>query len=301
MSSLKPIKRVMVACVTNEIIKVTDPAMKIGVDRVHLINHVRKAEPGDEDRCKREELYEAVYQENLSFFNEKGIEVCPHRDVEVFRFDACFHAVYEILSQEREKNSAVYVNIASGPPEYAAAAAIASMMVDGVELFTVGTTADGFTIPMEKMRDSLTHNDRLVGTAYKVHDPIQIDKFPLDTPNLFLLKALAVFREVPEKDRSNVRVIRALIKARLWKFTSSSDNCVIGTSVEFESSDDKILVDAPKKTYEDRQRKEAVQYQRSYIEAWKGYGWIEKSEISGKRYKVSKKGERYLDIFTVKK
>lgn len=299
MTSLKPIQRVMVACVTNEVIKVTDPASKLGVDRVHLINHVRKANPGDEGRVKREELYEAVYQENVSFLRNIGIEVCSHRDVEVFKFDACFHSVYEILVHEREKNSAVYVNIASGPPEYVAAAAIASMMVDGVELFTVGTKASGFTIPIDKMRGSLTHKGKLVGTAYDVYDPIRIDKFPLALPNLYLLRALAVFKTVPEKDRSNVRVIRRLIKVGLWKFTPSGEGCATGTSVEYEGADGKMTSGASKKAYEERQRKEAVQYQRSYIEAWKEQGWIDKSEISGKRYKVTDKGERYLSIFTV--
>ena len=297
MSSLKPIQRVMVACVTNEVIKVTDPANNLRIDRVHLINYVRKADPGDEDRARREELYEAVYQENVSFFTEKGIEVCPHRDVQVFNFDACFRAVYEILVREHEMNSAVYVNIGSGPPEYAAAAAIASMMVDDVELFTVGTKADGFTTPMD--RRSLTHEGKLVGTAFKVSDPIQIDKFPLDTPDLYLLRALAVFKTVPEKDRSNVRVIRELIKSRLWKFTSSGEDSAIGTSVEFEGADGKRIPGSDKGYYGALQRKEAVQYQRSYIEVWKEQGWIERSEISGKRYRVSKKGERYLSIFVI--
>ncbi len=297
MSSLKPMQRVMVACITNEVIKVTDPAVKLRIDRVHLINYVKKAEPGDEDRAKREELYDAVYHENVSFFTKNGVEVCPHRDVKVFNFDACFRAVYEILIREHEKNSAVYVNIGSGPPEYAAAAAIASMMVDNVELFTVGTKADGFTTPME--RKSLTHEGKLVGTAFKVSEPIQIDKFPLDTPNLFLLRALSVFKKVPEKDRSNVKVIRELIKAHLWKFTISEKNCAIGTSVEYESADGKLIDNSKKKTYEDRQRKEAVQYQRSYIENWKEQNLIEKSEISGKRYRITKKGERYLNIFVI--
>ncbi len=147
MKSLEPVRRVMVACVTTEVVKVTDPAKKLRIDRVHLLNYVKKAAPGDSEQAAREDLYESVYQENLSFFHNSGIEVVEHRDVPIFKFDECFHAVYEILYRESEKGSAVYVNISSGPPEFSAAAAISSMMVEGVSIFSIGAKASGHTVP----------------------------------------------------------------------------------------------------------------------------------------------------------
>lgn len=298
MQNLMMNQRVMVAYVSTEVIKVTEPAKLMKIDKIHLINYIKEVEPDDERRQIRKSVYEKVYNRNIEIFQEEKIEVVPHRDVPVFEFDECFHAVYEILINERKKGSYICVNISSGPPDYVAAASIASMMVEGVEIFTVGTNIDGFTIPIEKLEDSLRDdNNQLVGTAFKINDPIRIDRFPLPTPDLTLLKALNVFASVPENKRSNVNVIRELIKKQAWKCSSSNENRMIGTSVELEDEYGNLIDNGNINDYSRLQRKEAVQYQRSYIDRWKEEGWIEKSEINGKRYRISKKGERYLRIF----
>lgn len=297
MTGVRSIKRVMVACVTTEVVKITDPAIKLNVDIIHLLNYVKKADSDDLDQIAREELFEAVYQENIKVLKEAGIKVKEHRDAPIFIFDEFFRTIYEILADEKKWGSAVYVNISSGPPEYSAAAAIASMMVDGVELFTVGAKASGYTVPFERQKGLLMHDGKLVGSAFDVHKPIKIDKFPLPTPDLKMLRALKIFGTIPEAKRSNVTVIRELIKNKEWRFSSSDENCTIGTSVEFEGSDGKMMDGIDKEQYSKRQNKEAVQYQRAYIDYWKENGWIEKSEINGKRYKLTKTGRRYVDIF----
>ena len=297
MAGVRAIKRVMVACVTTEVVKVTDPAINLNVDIIHLLNYVKKAESDDPDQIAREELFESVYQENVRVLKEAGIRVKEHRDAPIFKFDEFFRTIYEILKDEEKWGSAVYVNISSGPPEYSAAAAIASMRVDGVELFTVGAKASGYTIPFNRQKEMLMHDGKLVGTAFEVHKPIKIDKFPLPTPDLKLLNALKIFASIPEAKRSNVTVIRELILNKAWRFSSSDDDCRLGTSVEFENADGKRLDTADKNLYARRQNKEAVQYQRAYIDRWKEEGWIEKSEINGKRYKLTKTGRRYIEVF----
>lgn len=297
MTSVKAVQRVMVACVTTEVVKITSPAEKLDIDRIHLLNHIRKATPGDNDQKVRQDFYESIYNENLKFFRERDIEVIEHTDAQVFKFDECFKTVYGILAEETKNRSVVYVNISSGTPEYSAAAAIASMMVDGVELFTIGTKASGFTVPFDKQKEMSMHEGKLVGSAFDVHDPILIDKFPLSTPDLGLLRALKIFNSVPEMKRSNVNVIRELIKRGEWKYPSSEDGITKGTSLEYEDDNGKLISFANRRDYETRQRKEAVQYQRGYIDRWKIEGWIEKSNINGKRYKLSEKGKRYTEIF----
>ena len=297
MAGVRAVKRVMVACVTTEVVKVTDPAIKLNVDIIHLLNYIKKAESDDPDQVAREELFESVYQENVKVLKEAGIKVKEHRDAPIFIFDDFFRTIYEILAEEKKWGSAVYVNISSGPPEYSAAAAIASMMMEDVELFTVGAKASGYTIPFDRQKEMLMHDGKLVGTAFEVYKPIKIDKFPLPTPDLKLLNALKIFASIPEANRSNVTVIRKLILNRAWRFSSSDEDCKVGTSVELEDSNGKRLESADKEMYAKRQNKEAVQYQRAYIDSWKEKGWIEKSEINGKRYRLTKTGQRYIDVF----
>ncbi|MGE4212180.1 MAG: DUF6293 family protein [Candidatus Methanomethylophilaceae archaeon] len=299
MAGVKAVKRVMIACVTTEVVKVTDPAIKLNVDIIHLLNYVKKADSRDPNQISREELFESVYQENVKKLKEAGIWVKEHRDVPIFIFDEFFRTIYKILADEKKWGSAVYVNISSGPPEYSAAAAIASMMMDGVELFTVGAKASGYTVPFERQKELLMHDGKLVGSAFEVYDPIKIDKFPLPTPDLKLLNALKIFASIPEVNRSNVKVIRELILHRAWRFSSSDDDCALGTSVEFEDTNGEKLISVDKDLYAKRQNKEAVQYQRAYIDSWKEKGWIEKSEINGKRYRLTKTGQRYIDTFCI--
>ena len=295
MAALQITKRIMVACVTTEVVKITRPAHDIGVDRIHILNYVKEGKAGSQEEKDRETFYDMVYssvRDDLRMFVDVVVE---HRDVTTFDFDQCFHAIYDILYEERGKGSDVYVNISGGTPEYAAAAAIASMMVKGVKLFSVGTKASGFTVDFRKQLEQSYHDGCLVGSAFDVHAPFPISSFPLPTPEEDLLKALKVFVSIPVGKRSNVNVIRKLIKLQLWRF--ALDGTGTGTSAEWEDEDGRFVDGEDYGKYLKRQRKEAVLYQRGYIDKWKKQGWIEKSAINGKRYDLTETGRRYVEIF----
>lgn len=294
-SALMITDRVMIACVTTEVVKITHPAEYIQVDRIHLLNYVKDAPNGTEDEIARKEFYESIYsatKQELGMFVDQIVE---HRDVKPYLFDACFHAIYDILIEEKNKCSDIYVNISGGSPEYAAAAAIASMMVDGVKLFSVGTQASGYTIDFKKQLELAYHDGRLVGSAFQVLEPIPINKFPLLTPDVDLLKSLKVFNFLDLNQRSNINVIRELIRNHLWRF--ALDEMGTGTSVELEDDSGQLVSSNDREEYTKRQRKEAVLYQRGYIDKWKKEGWIEKSKINGKRYQLTETGQRYVDLF----
>ncbi|NCU25618.1 hypothetical protein EOM86_02735 [Candidatus Nomurabacteria bacterium] len=275
---------------------ITEPAEMIGIDRVHILNYIKPLDKGDNLEVRRQDLYKMAYSAAYENFDKLCEEIKEHKDVETYNFDACFHAIYDILIEETRRHSAVYVNISGGTPEYAAAAAIASMMVPEVNLFSVGVPRDGHTMVLEDMIDSMKYEGKFVGTAIKINDPYPINKFPLDPPKLEPLKALKVFREVPEYSRSNVNIIRELIKHRLWKFGVSDDNPMMGTSLELEDAYNNVSSENWNE-HARRQRKEAVQYQKAFIDVWKDEKWIEKSEINAKRYRLTDKGNRFVDIF----
>ena len=287
------VSRVVVSCVTTEVVKVVSPAISIRADRIHLLNYVKRSREGDPSETARERLYDTVYGENVRRLREAGIEIMEHRDVRPYIFDECFHAIYDILTEEKGRGSALYVNVSAGSPEYAAAASIASMMIEGVNLFSVGTKASGYTVPFDRQLELLTHEGEIVGTAFEVYNPIGIDPFPLPTPDVESLKALKVFASVPEGARSNVNVIRELMRRGMWRF--SRGDGPKGTTFEMEESGEHRTC---LEEYKRRQRKEAVLYQRGYIDVWKKQqGWIEKSQAHPKRYCLTDKGKRYVDIF----
>ncbi|WP_400210211.1 HFX_2341 family transcriptional regulator domain-containing protein [Methanomethylophilus alvi] len=295
MPAMQIMKRVMVACVTTEVIKITRPAHDTGVDRIHLLNFVKEGEANTPEEQDRKTFYENIYNQVKWELNQFVEEVVEHRDVTTYNFDQCFHSIYDILYEEKEQGSDIYVNISGGTPEYSAAAAIASMMVKGVKLFSVGTMASGFTVDFKKQLEQSYHEGHLVGSAFDVHEPFPIGSFPLPTPDEDLLKALKVFVSIQVGRRSNVNVIRKLINYGLWRF--ALDEGGTGTSVEFEDGDGRFIEGKDYEKYLKRQKKEAVLYQRGYIEKWKKLGWIEKSSINGKRYDLTETGKRYVEIF----
>lgn len=290
---MKIVSRVVVSCVTTEVVKVVDPAVSIRADRIHLLNYVKRSREGNPSEMARERLYDTVYEENVKRLKEADIEIVEHRDVRPYKFDECFHAIYDILTEEKRTGSALYVNVSAGSPEYAAAASIASMMIDGVSLFSVGAKASSYTVPFDKQLDLLTHDGEIVGTAFEVYEPIGIDPFPLPTPDVESLKAMKVFASIPEATRSNVNVIRELMRRGMWRF--SQEDGLKGTTLEMEESGEHRT---RLEEYKKRQRKEAVLYQRGYIDVWKKQqGWIEKSRAHPKRYCLTDKGKRYVNIF----
>ncbi|MBR2394282.1 MAG: hypothetical protein IKA98_02100 [Candidatus Methanomethylophilaceae archaeon] len=286
-------RRVMIACVTTEVTKIVEPARQLDIERIHLINYIVKTDPSDKERAVRQNLYEEFYKRNVELLSEKKIEIVPHRDVKIFDFHECFRTIYEILKEEEKKGSIIHVNISAGPPEYAAAVTIAAMMLEGVSIFSVATPFDGHTMSFTEQRNHMLYKGKLVGTAFKVHNPKIIDHITLNTPDEPMLKALKVFASIPEKERSNANVIRKLIQYRLWKYSRG----VEGTSIELEKNG-KLAEQYNKDDYDRLRNKEAVLYQRGYIDFWKKQEkWIEKSEIYGKKYKLTSKGQRYLEIF----
>ena len=121
-------RRVMIACVTTEVTKIVEPARQFDIERIHLINYIVKADPNDEEKMVRQNLYEEFYQRNEELLLEMNMEIISHRDVKIFDFHECLRTIYEILKEEEKKGSIIHVNISAGPPEYAAAVTMASMM-----------------------------------------------------------------------------------------------------------------------------------------------------------------------------
>ncbi len=292
--------KVMIACVTDEVTIITQAVDYYNIERLHLISFVK--EPTDDENkamAYRAKFYRKVHKAVINELDD-DIEVIEHNDSETYLFDKMMESVYSIIEEEQRKGSIIFVNLSSGSKEFCAAAAIASMMHDDIHIFTMGGRSDALTMTKyDKMMDSITHDGKLTGRYYEYHDPYPLNGFRLNTPSINLVKALKVFSMIPLQKRSNTNVIRNLIIQGIWNPSESDDigDRMMDTTAEYEG----LLGKETKYKdphYKELARKEAVQYQRKYIDKWKSLGWILKDPgTTGFKYKVTDEGLMNIRVF----
>ncbi len=290
--------KVMIACVVGEVTLITEPALRNNIDRIHLVHYVKHDSMKDE----RARFYMSFYDETERTLKENGIEVVEHSDAETYIFRSMMSEIYRILIEEVDsKRSSVYVNLSGGTPEYAAAAAICSMMFRNVEIFTVSKGYDGRTVDYSRLLANAKKDGKLVGSCSCIGKTYSVEKFPIDRPEENLLKAFRIYSVISDSGirNSNTTVIRNLILKNIWLARGPLEEgaAVKGTSVELELPEKGYACPRSKESeYVTRQRGEAVQYYRVYVCRWESKGWIEK--IPGtKKYRVTEEGRTVLDVF----
>lgn len=293
-------RNVMIACVTDEVAMITKPATYYHVDRIYLLNYVTPEEYRDTDSKRaRARFYEAVYEEVHRRMDDLGILVMPSLgNIPTYRFDSMLEAVHRILNMESEQNpdSTVFVNISSGTKEFAAAASIASMMFDNTKVFSVFSSSQekdpGY---YDKVLDSMRNADgELVGRTQSIRDiPFEIERIPVQGPDMNLLRSLKVLDSIPVNRRTNTNVIRALMDNDLWTFDTKDPERITTEKLEARG------VKSVEPEYKSVRNVENVTYQRRYIDRWMAEGWVcKQSQGAGKAWYVTTPiGRMYLDTF----
>ena len=292
----------MIICVTTEVILSEKPAEMMNIDHVHIMNKVIEKE-GDSESKKRENIYHLALEEVKSRLSESGITYEIHSDKDTLKFNEMMPALFEILKEENDNGSYVYINISGSTLDFAAAASIAAMMFkENCELFSVGTKNNCRNKSLEKLKEFYTDEEtgRFVGTAKDVTDPFPINGFKIEPPNDRFLKQLKVFKTIPIEKRTNSNVIRNMIREGLWKpskFYDDGRSYTEGTSVEFEDNNTEEAI-RYNREYKQRKNSEAVIYQRTIINKWEEEQWIYKdAEETGNKYDLTRKAEDYLKMF----
>jgi len=291
-------EKVMIACVTDEVTMVTQPLTYYNIERVHIISFVKPVkDKSNKPMMYRTKFYEDVRDTVLKKIKDMKIEIVSHTEMRTYNFEEMMQTVYSIITEEQDKGSMVYVNLSSGTKEFSAAAAIASMMHRNVNIFTVGGMADALTMTRyDEMMKSITHDNEIVGRFYKYHDPYEVTSFSLTPPPMRLLRALKVFSDIEMNRRSNTAVIEELIDQGLWKAPGEGQDRYKGTSVAKKRAANGKRITDPE--YKMLQRKEAVQYQRNFIDKWKELGWIYKDpDTTGTKYDLTSDGRMNLKVF----
>ncbi len=306
-------KKVMVACVTGEVTQIVQPATMHNVDRIHLVHYIKN----DADKDERTRFYRKIYEETERVLKEAGIEVSEHSEAKTYRFDEMMAEVYDILCEEVGGNgSDVYINLSSGTPEFAAAAAICGMMYKEVRLLTATKGYQTRTLTYDQLLENATTPEgKLVGSCTDISGMYEVQKYPIDKPDENLLRAFKVFVTVTDavgkgevRKNSNSVIIRNLILKGIWLSDNTEKEADKekerrrlemvrkGTSVELESPDDGYRPEKYDEEYRQRQRREAVQYLRTYVDKWRKNSWIEPVGNT-KKYKVTDEGRNVYAIF----
>ncbi len=266
----------MIACVTFETTKVTDPIEFYEINRAHIIHYVRDST--DESQNVYQEFYDRV-KEIIRNDPLRKVDVVEHIG-KVTDFQLMLKTVLEIIESERisaEKAGEecdIYVNISSGGPEYAAASAIAAMMIPGTIPFSVGTKE--YTVDAEGIRKNYFIDNKPVGLTKTTYNPKSLPSYSIQIPEEHLVRGLRILAQ-RNSDRLSVtsgNMVAALKEEGLW----------------YRDTDSMLY----KK--EAQRQIEAVYYQRDFINKWLDYDWIQKDDLT-RKYILTPEGHTIIDTF----
>ena len=214
--------RIMIACVTFETSKVVEPALYYEVNRAHIIHYVK--DPDSESGMVYDSFRRRVC-ERLRDESPREVELVMHNE-RVSDFSVMLRTVLSIIQAENrgEEGCEIYVNISSGSPEYAAAAAVASMMVPGTIPFSVGTRE--YTVPADRIRDVYFVDGEPVGLTMSTYPPRAMPVYAIDMPEEHLIRGLRILSDRNDSRLSvtSGRMVQALKEAGLWYRDTETDD-----------------------------------------------------------------------------
>lgn len=254
-------RRIMIACVTFETVKISNPVKYYDAELVHLIHYVR--DPGS----KLGIIYTEFYEEVCSQIRSAGAEIKEHI-CQIDDFPKLLNMISRIVGSEyrAHPNTDLFINISAGSSEYVAAATIASMMYEKTIPFSVRNR--DYTTDVDMVR-KLYYSDegRPIGLTSSTYDPRSVPKITIPLPDEGLVRGLRIYLD---SDMRASSVIEELKSAGLWRRNPPSEGSSPAT--------------------------DTVYYHRDFVTRWRDNGWVTKDRFRN-RYLVTDLGRRVLDIF----
>lgn len=174
----------------------------------------------------------------------------------------------------------IYVNISAGTSEFSAAALIASMMFENVEVFSVPTNE--FMIKDDRLYNDEDNN--FVGLAKSVKTPRPIKNFSISRPDKRLILSLRVYHE--EGYPTSTRTIEAL-----RDFTCTVNDKTFNLWDWDETDQSKI----PHVYEKSVTANDKMKFQRQFIDKWMAENLI--IRIGRGSYKLSSHGEFAINTY----
>jgi len=269
-------ERIVISCVTFETVKITNPIKFYDATKVHLIHYVK--DPLSENGKIYIEFCERVCEMMLESATAP-LEIVKHME-NVNDFTTMLRTVLSIIEVENQKDepSDIFINISAGTSEYAAAATIASMMMQGTIPFSVSTVE----YQVKNVRETLYEDSKPVGLAKSVRDPKCLPKYSVSIPDRNVVLGLRILDEMNKKKlpTKGPDVIRVLKEWNLWR--REEGEIMFDNQGRFKIT-----------------RSDSVYYFRDFVDKWISNGWVYRDEFR-KRYFLTDEGKTVLDTFYCK-
>lgn len=251
----------MVACVTFETVKISEPVRYYGTQIVHLIHYIRDPE------TEKGSIYAGFFAEVSEQITLFGAEVVEHI-VNVSRFPDIVREMETILGTEYSEhpNSDVYVNLSAGSSEYVSAATIISMMYPKSIPFTVSTKE--YTVNLENVKQLYYEGNRPIGLSRSVSDPSPMTKISIPHPDMILVRGLRAYVDCDYKSRATISRIKS---EGIW------------------------LRDEAKIEERSRQN-DTVWFHRDFVQKWVLLGWVKRDEHR-RRFNLTDEGRWILRTY----
>jgi hypothetical protein len=266
-------ERIVISCVTFETVKISNPVKFYDATKVHLIHYVK--DPFSDNG----KIYIEFCERVCEIINENAtvpVEVIKHME-NVNDFTTMLRTILCIIEEENQKEepSDIFINISAGTSEYAAAAAIASMMMPGTIPFSIST----HEYQAKNIKEIFYENGKPVGLTKTVRTPKCLPKYSITIPDRNVVLGLRILDEMNKKKLSTKGpdVIRALKESNLWRRDEGE--------VVFDHNG-KIKIT----------RSDSVYYFRDFVDKWVSSGWVYRDEFR-KRYFLTDEGKTILDTF----
>lgn len=264
--------RVMVACVTFETYKISNPVAFYEIDRVHLIHFVQK--PDSENG----QIYQQFYDRTVELIKATGrdVEIVEHCE-DVNDFSTMMRTLSSIMEAEFQHGPSadVFINTSAGSAEYTAASTIAAMMYPASIPFAVKTTH----YTTEGMVKDIFFKDGVpVGQTAATEDPKALPKYHLERPDRNLVLGLRILKLLSDRQPfvRSPRIISALKDNGLWfrgEWTADGQ-------------------------HSGQTRIESVYYYRDFVAKWLANDWVFQDQ-HGRRYLLTDEGRAIIGMFFV--
>ncbi len=311
-ASSKPIERISISCVTFDTVKITDPIEFYDATKAYLIHFNRDNQYELVYRRVVEILEEKFNLDLMKYDLEKGVceniasedeEKAPSVDSEdeeinkivkqltivdvnqkVYDFQMMLKTMFSIMECERKDEDSlknpIYVNISAGTSEFSAAALIASMMFENVEVFSVNALEH--TVSDNNLYSD--ENGKFIGLAKSVKAPNPINNFSIQRPDRRLVLSLRVYHEKGYPTATNA--IEAL---------KESTHSVGGETLNLWDWEDTEQTKTSRTRDEKLTAKDKMKFQRQFIDKWMAEDLI--LRVGRGAYKLSPHGKFAIDTY----
>lgn len=253
-------KRMVIACLGEEIAKVVDPVKKYSADIVI----------GLHDCFRNKETYPirsiimGKSQEELEKYNPNMLTIYLEHDLNNFVEISNFLESVANFTCSRLKCD-VFINISTGTNVFASAATMISMIHPNMHIFTVDCLESN--IDPEKLKTILFNENNPTGLAISVSEPSLVNTYESNPPEKYLVLGLRILKEHMLKDPypPSKEIISELREKQIWLREKPSPS-------------------------------DGVFYLRDFVDKWVENGWVEKGQLRN-RYSITEKGEMILNIF----